>query len=203
MRTIRRSRTDRRGFSLLEAMIAAVVLGVGLVGLTRLHIASIQGTVRSEDLSRAAEVAREIADTFTLLDWPNLPVCAPGPTAPPTWVNPPSPQGCSSSLGTTNVLNPDRGPGCTAWYTADGVPDVSQPGWTVDPMAGDGSVPDTGNFRVDLAVSRHPDFANFPDINTVQPGQEPVQVLWIWVCWRDDVGNVHEVSAARVMTRDL
>jgi prepilin-type N-terminal cleavage/methylation domain-containing protein len=193
----------RRGFSLLEAMIAAAVLGLGLVALTRLHIASLTGTVKSEDLSRGAEVARELADTFTLLDWPNLPNCAPGRTSPPTWVNPPAPGGCSSALGPTNVLNPDKGPGCTAWYTADGVPDVAQAGWTSDPMAGDNSMPDTGNFRVDLAVSRHPDVNSFPDEGTVLPNQDPVQVLWIWVCWRDDGGLVHEIQSARVMSRDL
>jgi prepilin-type N-terminal cleavage/methylation domain-containing protein len=179
MRTIpsNRGRKGRRGFSLLEAMIAAAVLGIGLVGLAKLHVASIQGTVRSEDLSRGAEVAREIADTFATLDFANLPACGPGANSPPTWVNP--------------------------WYTEDGVPDINNAAWTGDPMAGDGSAADTGNFRVDLAVSQHPDVINFPNGLTATPDQDPVQVLWIWVCWRDDKNMVQEVSTARVMTRDL
>src|SRR5688572_1771832 len=112
MRTVRR---DRAGFSLIEALIAAVVLGVGLVGLARLHITSIQGTVKSDDVGRAAEVARGMADLFATLPWQSLPACGPGPNVAPSWVNPPD-SGCSNALGPTDQFRaaPWGGANCSA-----------------------------------------------------------------------------------------
>jgi prepilin-type N-terminal cleavage/methylation domain-containing protein len=200
MRTGRRCRRGKRGFSLLEALIAAVILGVGLVALARLHISSVHGIVKSEDLGRAAEVARGIADTIATIPVANLPACAPGPALPPTWVSPPR-GGCAETLGVTQNFNPVMwgGPACSTWYTGDGVPDFGSAEGLTDPLAGDGSVPDTGNFRVDVAISHHPNIDDFPSVATVQPGETPVQVVWVWVCWRDSNGNVHEVRSMRVL----
>ncbi len=200
---IHHPRRGRRGFSLLEAMIAAGVLGIGLVGLARLHITSIQGVVKSEEMSSGAEVARQIADTFATLDWPSIPACLPGPNGIPTWAIPPqTANGCSSSLGPTTVFAAPKAAGCTAFFSADGVPDVSNAGWVTNPMQSDATAA-TAKYRVDLAVSQHPDVANFPNSLSASPDQEPVQVLWVWVCWSDESGSVHEISTSRVMSRDL
>lgn len=207
----RGKRRHQRGFSLLEAMISAVILGIGLVGLSQLHMSSIRGTVRAEEIGRAAEVAREIADTLTTLDWNSIPQCGPGPTGQPFWVNPPTAGGgCKAALGPTSVMNPPKPFGCTAWYTRDGVPDLNQPGWVGDPMNGDGSAPDTGNFRVDIALTAHPDTVAFPPASALPPppGERPVAVLWVWVCWRDDTsvngaGSVNEVVTTRVVPLNL
>jgi hypothetical protein len=199
MRTVRR---ERAGFSLLEALIAAVVLGVGLVGLARLHITSIQGTVKSDDVGRAAEVARGMADLFATLPWQSLPNCLPGRDSPAGWVAPPAP-GCSAALGPTQQFNPNPwgGVNCRAWYTEDGVPDANDAAWVANPFQGDGSTPDTGNFLVDVAISQHPNQADFPNSLAADPDQEPVQVVWVWVCWRDSNNIVHEVASQRVMTQ--
>ena len=200
MRTVRRKQA---GFSLIEALIAAVVLGVGLVGLARLHITSIQGTLRSDDTGRAAEVARGMADRFATLPWSDLPACG-NPNNAPTWVNPPTP-GCQASTNQFNPVAP--GGGCTVWYREDGIPDVNDGTWIgpadQDPFHGDGSAPDTGNFLIHVTTSAHPLTADFPTVGTAGPGEQPVQVVWVWVCYRDMSGLVHEVSANRVMTQGL
>ncbi|MEL6188976.1 MAG: prepilin-type N-terminal cleavage/methylation domain-containing protein, partial [Myxococcota bacterium] len=54
--------SSRRGFSLVEAMISATVLGIALVGLVQMHTTSVQRTVESEKVGRATEIARQIAD---------------------------------------------------------------------------------------------------------------------------------------------
>lgn len=211
MSTRRGKRRRQRGFSLLEAMMSAVILGIGLVGLSQLHMSSIRGTVRSEEIGRAAEVAREVADTLSTLDWNSMPNCGPGPTGQATWVNPPTANGgCKGSLGPTSTLNPPKPLGCTAWYRRDGVPDLMNSAWVADPMAGDGSVPDTGNYRVDVAVTAHPDPVAFPPASALPPppGERPVAVLWVWVCWRDDTavgtgGTVNEVVTTRVVPLNL
>ena len=202
MRIVRRRLRSRRGFSLLEALIAAAFLGISLVALARLHVSSLKGTAKSDDISRAAEVARGIADTFATLPFASIPNCPPGRTNLPGWVNPPAANGCNPTMGATQQWAAPKG-ACTAWYDFDGVPDPGNAAWLANPMAGDGSAPDTGNFRVDLAVSAHPNPASYPIFGATNPGEDAVQVLWVWVCWRDGDNIIHEVAATRVMTQGL
>jgi hypothetical protein len=203
----------------MEAMISAAILAIGLVGLAKLHISSTRGTVKAEEIGRAAEVARQIADTFTTMDYANIPPCAPGPTGNPGWY-PNGAGGCASATGgdgkKSNVWNPPKalaaGRNCTTYYKGDGVPDVNDVVWSADPMNGDGSAALSGgvttaagfgnHYRIDLAVSRHPDGANFQAPAGAAPvagEEEVVSVLWVWVCWQDDNGSINEVSATRVI----
>jgi len=51
-----------KGTSLLEVMIAAVILGVGLLGIAALQMASLQGSSNSEYRGRASDLAWTLAD---------------------------------------------------------------------------------------------------------------------------------------------
>src|SRR5688572_18112087 len=120
-----------RGFSLIEAMISSVVLGIGLLGLTQLHFSSINGTLRSEEVSRGSEIARQLADTFATLDWNNMPnACGLSRDLPPAWVNPPQPVGCKFGTGPSTAFNnPSPINACTTWYREDGVPNPTNGAW--------------------------------------------------------------------------
>lgn len=59
------ARRRQAGFSLVEAVVSAVVLGVGMVGLINLHTSSMRGESRAIEMSRAQEVARQVADYYS------------------------------------------------------------------------------------------------------------------------------------------
>jgi type IV pilus assembly protein PilV len=59
-RTIARS----RGFTLLETLVALVVFSIGLLGVVALQARAIQYSVDSEDRSRAALLADDLATTM-------------------------------------------------------------------------------------------------------------------------------------------
>ncbi len=54
------ARGPRRGFTLLEVMIAATILGLGLLAIVRVFPVGLQAAERSEDFTRAALLARGI-----------------------------------------------------------------------------------------------------------------------------------------------
>lgn len=55
-------RTNRQGFTLLEAMIAAGVLSVGLLGLAGLSGMSLGKNVDANDMSRVTNIAMDMAE---------------------------------------------------------------------------------------------------------------------------------------------
>ena len=207
----RTPRRGQRGFSLLEAVIAAAVLGIGLVGLARLHISSVQGTIRSEETSRAAHVAREIADLYGTLDFQAiraLPAACGNINAAPWWAtSPPTPgAGCRSTGNIADSVYDNAAAftvptaGCTAYFDEDGVPDVTNAAWVADPMGG----PLTqGDFRVDIRRSAHPDPNLFPTDADPDPNATAVAVLWVWVCWTDERGNVQELATNRIKLEEI
>lgn len=168
----------RRGFSLIEAMVAAGVLGIALIGLVELHKSSIRGTAKAQRVGEAAEVARQIAEQVAAQPFNQLPACAPGTGTP----LPAPPNGCRATAGPSNAWAAPRPAPCTYFVDSAAV----QP---VDPTA----FPDAGagqrRFRVDLAVSQHPDSGNYPDS----------ALLTIWVCWTDQRGTIGEVSTSRMI----
>src|SRR5688572_8452658 len=46
------------GFTLLEVMVAVAVVAIALVGLLRLHLVSLDNTLRSQDLTTAVLLAQ-------------------------------------------------------------------------------------------------------------------------------------------------
>jgi len=174
----RRLRPGTAGFSLIEAMVAAGILGVALIGLVRLHSTSMQGTVRAQRVGRAAEVARQLAETVASQTWAQLPPCG-GPAVP----LPPAPAGCRATIGPSTVFSGVRPNGCT--YFADGaaVQDVALPDAAV--------APPNQRFRVDMAVSQHPDALNYPNS----------AVLTVWVCWTEKQGVIREITTSRIVNQ--
>jgi prepilin-type N-terminal cleavage/methylation domain-containing protein len=196
---VRQSRRDhrrlRRGFSLIEAMVAAGVLGIALLGLVRLHTSAMRGTVQADSIGRGAEVARQLADMVASTNMTALPAwlaaCGPGPAAPL-----PANFGCRAQIGGDRVRGQGfaavKG-GCTFFMEGAGVPSSVDP--NVAPSLATGSTrnavaPLSGEFRVDVALSAHPNPASYP--NTA--------LVTVWVCWMDsEGGSVREVETRRVL----
>ncbi len=67
----RPSKAARRssGFTLIEVMIALVVLLVGLLGLARLQVVGMQVNQASRAHTVAAQLAQELAGGLQRLDW--------------------------------------------------------------------------------------------------------------------------------------
>lgn len=180
MSGVGRRRRSQRGFSLIEAMVAAGILGFALVGLVELHKTSMRGTVRAERVGRATEVARQIAEQTAAQPFNQLPNCAPG-AGPTGGQLAPAPNGCRATLEPSTVFSAVRPNGCT-FYTDEA--DVTP----ADPTA----VADAGSnrrFRVDLAVSQHPDPVSYPDS----------ALLTVWVCWVEEGGVIREINTSRII----
>ena len=174
------------GFSLVEAMVAAAILGVALLGLVQLHKSSLRGTVRSQNVGQAAEVARQLAETTASQPFNQLPNCPPGATVrlsqPPGGV----PPGCRASWGPGTTPSPVKGNGCTFYSDGANVPPV-------DPAAGDASVvAGSQRYRVDTTVSRHPN-ATLPNTAVVN----------VYVCWNEPTGEIREITSSRLVTVGL
>ena len=60
--------TNQKGFTLLELLIALVILAIGLLGLAGLHIAAIQGNVSGFKLSAASAIAQERIEELKTMD---------------------------------------------------------------------------------------------------------------------------------------
>ena len=56
------SKKTQRGFSMIEVLISLIVIGVGLLGLSGLQIASVKGTNNAHSRNVATLLAFEIAD---------------------------------------------------------------------------------------------------------------------------------------------
>jgi type IV pilus assembly protein PilV len=62
---LRSSRSQRqRGFSLLEVLVAVLILSFGLLGVAALQVRSLQGTQSSNFRSNAAALTQEIVDAI-------------------------------------------------------------------------------------------------------------------------------------------
>lgn len=181
-------------------MVAAGILGIALVGLVRLHVSSMRGTVQAEQQGNGAELARQLAEYMaTQIEAPpengvtlRLPVrsdfvtpCGPGVNAQ----LPPGAQGCRAGDNlTAGLSDPNRhGTGCSFWTYGGLLPDLATgpvPSWRATQLPGERP----GAFRVDMAVSAHPSPANYPD----------AAMVTIWVCWRDEGGLIRQVTSRRV-----
>ena len=164
-------------------MVAAGVLGVALLGLVELHRTSMGGTARSMQVAEAAEVARQIAEQVASQPLAQLPNCAPGAGVGGGQL-PAGPNGCRATLGPGTAYAAPRLPPCT--YTVNSAAVMpSDPAAFPDAM----TASETRKYRVDMAVSQHPDFSNFPNS----------ALITVWVCWQDTRGFVQEYSTSRVV----
>lgn len=170
-----RTRRAQRGFSILEALVAAGVLGIALTALVKLHTASMRGTVQSGRLGEATEVARGLADHFAMRAATTPLACSPGAGAP--FVAMPA---CVGVAG-TSPLSTNVGTACVSPNDCDAViPPGGNGGggcfFDYD-VFGDATAPPAGEpinrrFRVRIMESQNPSGVG-------------TRVTAI-VCWRDD-----------------
>ncbi len=60
--------SNQRGFTLLELMIALVILAIGLLGLAGLHVSAMHGNVSGFKISTASAVAQQRIEELKALD---------------------------------------------------------------------------------------------------------------------------------------
>lgn len=130
---------SRRGFSLVEAMISAAVLGIGLMGVVELHRSSVRGLSIGRSVTVASQIAGQRAELIAgrEADALNLPNC---PVAADSLV------GCKASRDAFATSKT-----CTAWMLESDVPTPAGVDVTSAPNQG---------FRRDIVISPHPDTIN-------------------------------------------
>ncbi|MCK6545024.1 prepilin-type N-terminal cleavage/methylation domain-containing protein [Myxococcota bacterium] len=134
-----RSRSTR-GFTLVEVMVSAGILGIGLIGLVNLYGTSTFGAARAQRLAVATEIARQ--EAAVLLSE------GPDPTGPTDCPIAGTTIGCRGTGRQLAATKP-----CTVWLRDADVPTES------------GAIlRDTTqtSFRRDLVITAHPDTANHP-----------------------------------------
>ena len=179
----RKSQKSSRGFSVIEALVAAGILAIALVGVVYLHGNSIRGTAQAERIGRAAEAARQYAEMFATTTPGRLPACAPGIGNPA----PLEPAGCRRDL---TSFRAGKGTGCTFWVTGGpSTPSID------DPAAANGAIIASvtaealpNEYRIDVAVSDPPGNA-----------AAGAALLTVWTCWRDENGKVSEIRTRRIV----
>ncbi|MBK6684041.1 MAG: prepilin-type N-terminal cleavage/methylation domain-containing protein [Deltaproteobacteria bacterium] len=120
-------RSGRRGLTLVESMITAVVLGIGVMGLVSLYGTAGRGVTVSRDQTSALELARQRLERLSTASVDDLPACG----------GPPS---CRQNLST--FANPKGAVGtypCTQFV--DGMDGTA-------PAVGQAS----GRFRIDTSI---------------------------------------------------
>lgn len=183
------TRLDRAGFSMIEAMVSAAVLGIGLTALVNAHISSIRGVDHSNESVIATSLAQQIADDFAVVQ---RGAAAPMFPAACDDLVPRNIQGCAADNG-IGFAGVASGP-CTRYFEEGALPGggvsvfdgaLYSSGQTTDPGYG---------FRVDIYASPHPD----PSIDIADS-----RVIDVYVCWRDanSMGRrVREVHETRVVS---
>ncbi len=67
-----RTMQSRGGFTLLEVLIAVVILSLGLLGLSAMTIATIRGQAFSEKMTTATNLAQEKMEEIKSSDYTNI-----------------------------------------------------------------------------------------------------------------------------------
>ncbi|RLB04963.1 MAG: hypothetical protein DRG83_03640 [Deltaproteobacteria bacterium] len=64
--------SNRNGFTLLEVMIAFVILAIGLLGLAALQIVAVKGNAFSSEMTFASMLAQQKLEELKNIDFDNL-----------------------------------------------------------------------------------------------------------------------------------
>ncbi len=179
-----RPKRSRAGFSILEAMVSAVVLGIGMVGLVKMHTSAIGGMQRGRDVNIAEDIATQAAEEMVALGGATL-ASAAGVGACNTNV---AVTGCRVGNINSMVFAANRTSPCTKWVGEQGnTPDYQGNQPTV--ITTEAAAQSAGRrYRVDRVISRHPSVT--ANANT--------RVVDVFVCWRDEKGVVKEIQTTRV-----
>src|SRR5215211_5761609 len=90
--------TTEKGFTLSEALVAIVVLSLGLLGLERMHIAAIQVNTIASRLTQATTLAQDRAEQLMALPYDDaMLVDTTGPGIFTSYADPNPPQGYTIS----------------------------------------------------------------------------------------------------------
>lgn len=132
-------RRGRRGFSLIEIMISAAVLGIGLAGVVQLHFTSVRGLASGRSITLASEIATQRAEFLAgrEIDVLALPNCPRGTGNTPD---------CRLSV---QAFAPTKS--CTTWLAGSEVP---------LPTGADMPSELNMGYRRDVVVEAHPDTLN-------------------------------------------
>ncbi len=173
------------GFSIIEAIVATGVLGIGLVGLVNLHGASMRGIKSSESKSAGTVVADAIAEGIISqqsLANARIPNCNLGPALPAN-------AGCrNGGIGST-VYNAPLANGCTMFF--DEPPHMPVGGAINNWNPWDQTLANPNmRYRVDVGVVGHPDNIEHPN----------AQYLYVWTCWQAANGAIQQVATERMLT---
>ncbi|MEM1022298.1 MAG: prepilin-type N-terminal cleavage/methylation domain-containing protein [Myxococcota bacterium] len=183
----------RRGFSLVEALVATGILGIGLAALTNAHLTSIRGIDGSAEAVEARALANQLAEELAMVQTNAPNVIVNSPACVNTELDVASVLGCAAPAG--NGFSAVQ-LGCTRYYDAEAVQGAS-PNVIGGSMFSTGDLVDGGQrFRADIFIQDHPDPA-------VDPTE--AQVAIISVCWRDPLSpaRVKQVRLTRVLNRLL
>ncbi|MFO0723370.1 MAG: prepilin-type N-terminal cleavage/methylation domain-containing protein [Myxococcota bacterium] len=161
---------DLRGFSLLEVLIAMVVLIVAMAGLVGTQVAATHGLNSSGGFAAALDVATQRAESLV----------SGGAAALPA--------GCAPSFGYAGCLSLAGGyappEACTAFV--DG-PDIPLPAGVAQ-----AAVPNA-RYRVDTSIQLP------PDLNQQSASPNPPAVVQVYVCWQDTSGKFRQVQTSRLV----
>lgn len=133
-------RRSRRGFSIVEVLVASGVLGVGLVALLEVHGSTVENLARGAHVVEATRIADQRLEQLATQrpDATALPSCAQGG----------GPLGC---IEADRTLATDKA--CTTWVDGPAVPGPSG-------VASPGAM--FRGYRMDLVIGPHPDGLNQP-----------------------------------------
>jgi prepilin-type N-terminal cleavage/methylation domain-containing protein len=136
---VQRRQRGRRGFSLIEVMISAGVLGIGLAGVIQLHVSSVRGLASGRSISLAGEIASQRVEFIggRDIDVASLPTCPRGASGVVD---------CRANKGNFTATKT-----CSTWLAES---DVPTPAGLEIP-----SEPNVG-YRRDLVIEAHPDTLN-------------------------------------------
>jgi prepilin-type N-terminal cleavage/methylation domain-containing protein len=174
---LRRPRLTR-GMTLVETMVAAAVLSVGVMSLGNLFFFAEEGIAIGKKFASASELARQRVEWLAAQPVTQLPQCLTtsgcrqSRTAYAPMKSAAGAYECSELIDGMSTLTPDQ---------TSASPAANQNG-TVVPQ-----------YRIDTIVEPHGD-----------PSQQlGAQLVSVGVCWTDMDGQVHEVRAERLLVPEL
>jgi type IV pilus modification protein PilV len=165
------------GFTLLEVMVALVILTVGLMGMALLMANMYKNTVRSRYMSMAAVLASEKLEELNSYSHTDPHVCDANGTAGSLTVDtPPAVAACASGIqvsyyDTVTLANASSGAVSETYYTWDG----TQYQYVTQDFQAD------GQYRLPESVSAPPPGATFGRRWVVQPNTPVTGVRMVTV----------------------
>jgi prepilin-type N-terminal cleavage/methylation domain-containing protein len=152
----------RRGFTILEAMIALVVMAIGLLGLASLQVVGVRANHFGRKMALASSLVRDLADNVQRWDYGDARLATPRPVV-------------TSTTDSSITTRWDMGRATAAGYTAD-----------YAEQAGDANATNQGqltgtNYDGLLATRIDPDYATTSTV--------PVGVKRYWNVFSLDVSG--------------